>query len=118
MGEVERLYGVLDAYLQDKEYIVGGQYSIADMANFAMVDLAPTVGIDRARFLNLSRWHSNIGSRPAVQKGSSVPFLNPLLGAGYARRLVDEPGFKEREDELVQLIEKAKAQYGYKYSSP
>ena len=118
VGEVERLYGVLDTFLKDREYLVCGKFSIADIANFAVVDVGPAVGVDRTQFPNLHRWWKNIASRPAVQRGSVVPFANPLLGATYMRRLVDEPEFKKEEDKLFGDIHRAKEQYGYKYSSP
>ena len=118
MGEVERLYGVLDTRLADREYLVGEQYSIADIANFAIVDVGPTAGVDPSQFPNLERWWSKIAGRPAVQKGSIVPFPLPLLGAAYRQRLEDEPEFKEKEEELFERVDAAKKQYGYKYSSP
>ena len=118
VGEVERLYGILDARLADSEYLVGNRFSIADIANFAVVDVGPTAGVDRSQFPNLYRWWKAIASRPAVQRGSSVPFPNPFLGAAYLDRFNDELGFKEKEDELFLNIKKAKEQYGYKYASP
>lgn len=59
-----------------------------------------------------------IAARPAVKKGSTIPFPNPMLGCTYMQRLADEPGFQEKEDEVFRMIEDAKEQYGYKYSSP
>lgn len=118
VGELERLYGVLDAWLADHEYLVGNRYSIADIAVFAVVDVGPAAGIKRGQFPNLERWWSNISSRPAVQKGSTVPFPNPMLGATYQHRLSEDPEFKRQEDELFQAVKDAKERYEYKYSSP
>ncbi|CAD6440075.1 85ad0488-f184-4e6b-8703-312142ff95d7 [Sclerotinia trifoliorum] len=43
ISECERLYGVLDRFLADRNYLVGpgrGKYSIADIANFTQVNAA------------------------------------------------------------------------------
>jgi len=118
VGVVERMYGILDSRLASRDYIVGDRFSIADIANFASVDVGPAAGVDRSQFPNLYKWWKRISSRPAVQKGSSVPFPNPLLGAEYLRRLQEEPGVQEREDEVFAAINAAKERYGYKYESP
>ena len=112
------MYGVLDTRLSTREYLVGERFSIADVANFAVVDVGPTAGIDRSKFPHLDRWWKVVAARPAVQRGSMVPFPNPMLGATYVQRLKDEPGFKEQEDEVFKKIEEAKSQYGYMYCSP
>ena len=59
VGETERLYGVLDHQLQDREYLVGpgkGKYSIADIANFGWVNIAYFSGVDLSKFPNLEKW--------------------------------------------------------------
>lgn len=43
MGETERLYGILDNQLKDRDYLVGpgkGKYSIADIASFPWVNVS------------------------------------------------------------------------------
>lgn len=118
VGELERLYGVLDAWFDDRKYLVASKYSIADIALFAVIDVGPAAGIDRHQFTNLQRWWSNIAKRPAVQKGSTLPFPNPMLGATYQQRLDEDKEFKQQEDAVFQAVKDAKGKYGYKYSSP
>jgi glutathione S-transferase len=121
VGETERLYGILDSHLADREYIVGpgkGQYSIADIANFSWVNVSYFAGVDLTKFPNLEKWWGRINERPAVQKGTSVPSESKISNGPYKRRLKEEPEFKAKEDELKELGDKAKEQYNYKYSSP
>jgi glutathione S-transferase len=118
VGETERLYGILDAQLKDNEYLVGGKYSIADIANFSWVNVSYFAGVDLSKFSNLQKWWEKINARPAVQKGVAVPSEPSITNEKYQQRLKDEPDFKKKEDELKELGDKAKEQYGYKYSSP
>jgi len=121
VGETERLYGILDHQLKDRDYIVGpgkGRYSIADIANFSWVNIAYFAGIDLSKFPNLEKWAERINEREAVKKGTSVPSESRLTNGPYQQRLKDEPEFKAKEEELKALGDKAKEQYGYKYASP
>jgi glutathione S-transferase len=104
--------------LSTREYLVGNHFSIADIANFAVVDVGRTSGVDRARFEHVDRWWKTIAARPATQTGSMIPFPNPMLGRTYMQRWMEEPGFKEQEDAVFKTIEDAKVKYGYLYSSP
>ena len=65
---------------------MGNHFSIADIANFAVVDVGRTSGIDRSKFEHVERWWKVIAARTAVQKGSMVPFPNPMLGCTYIQR--------------------------------
>lgn len=118
VGETERLYGVLDNELKDKDYLVGGKYSIADIANFSWVNVAYFAGVDLKQFPNLEKWWKRISEREAVKKGTAVPNESKITNGPYQERLKSEPEFKENEDKLKDLCNKAKEQYGYKYSSP
>lgn len=121
VGEAERLYGVLDIQLSNRDYLVGpgrGKYSIADIANFGWVNVAYFGGIDLSKFPNLEKWWKRIEERPAVQKGLAVPSESRIINSAYLRRLKEEPGFKEAEDKLRKIADEAKEHYGYKYSSP
>ena len=70
--EVKRLFSVLDTHLADNSYLAG-DYSIADMANWCWVHTHEWSGVDIEPYKHLKRWVAEIATRPAVQKGISVP---------------------------------------------
>lgn len=72
-SEGRRLMEVLDRQLADHEYLAG-DYSIADMANWAWVRTHDWSGISVAGLDNLVRWMDAIAGRPAAQAGVKVPF--------------------------------------------
>ena len=71
-GESRRLCGVLDQHLADHEYLAG-DYSIADIANFAWVRTHRWSGVDVSDMPHLKRWRDAISERPAVQRGLNSP---------------------------------------------
>ncbi len=70
--ETRRLFEVLDGRLAVTEYLAG-EYSIADIANFAWVRTANWSGVESRDLEHLSRWVETIRQRPAVQRGLEVP---------------------------------------------
>ena len=70
-NEVNRLYGVMNRRLADRDYLAG-DYSIADMAAFPWVRPYRNQGQDLEEFPNLKRWFEAIAVRPAVQKAVEV----------------------------------------------
>ena len=70
-NEVNRLYGVMDRRLADRDYLAG-DYSIADMAAFPWVRPYRNQGQDLEEFPNLGRWFEAIAARPAVQRAVEV----------------------------------------------
>lgn len=70
-NEVERLYGVLDSRLADREF-VAGEYSIADMAIWPWASLWEGQGQDIAAFPHMKDWLDRMYARPAVQAGRDV----------------------------------------------
>ena len=71
-GESKRLFRVLDGHLKDHEYLAG-DYSIADIANWAWVRTHRWSGVDVDDLPHLQRWLASIRARPAVQKGIESP---------------------------------------------
>jgi GST-like protein len=69
--EVNRLYGVMDTRLSDREFLAG-DYSIADMMSWPWVVPWKRQGQDLDEFPNLRRWFETLRARPAVQRGFEV----------------------------------------------
>jgi GSH-dependent disulfide-bond oxidoreductase len=65
--ETNRLYGVLDRRLADREFVAGA-YSIADMAAYPWIVPYERQGQKLEDFPNLKRWFESIAGRPAVQR--------------------------------------------------
>jgi GSH-dependent disulfide-bond oxidoreductase len=83
--EVKRLFDVLNNHLRDRQYMVGNEYGIADMAIFPWANAVflggykHSSGITANQFLSLETkyphvvdWCARIRERPAVQRGLTV----------------------------------------------
>ncbi|CAI6341016.1 unnamed protein product [Periconia digitata] len=117
-GETERLVGVLDTHLKDKEYLVGNKYSIADINSFGWVNALRFSGVEINNFPNLKAWWERILARPQVAAGLAVPFDIGLGNNKYLEKLENDKEYAEKEKTLKEQIQAAKDKYGYKYSSP
>ncbi|MFI8747498.1 glutathione S-transferase N-terminal domain-containing protein [Pseudomonas sp. NPDC077186] len=78
VAESKRLLGVLDRHLEGRDWIMGSEYSIADIATFPWI--RNLVGFYEAgelvefeRFANLRRVLEAFLARPAVQRGLNIP---------------------------------------------
>ena len=77
--EVKRQMDILDKQLADNEYIVGDEYTIADMAIWPWYSaVVKNLAYDAAEFLDagsythLNRWVDQINARPGVVRGKMV----------------------------------------------
>ncbi len=70
--EVNRLYGVLNNRLYDRRYLVGDEYTIADMICYPWTLNWEGQGQDINDFKYFKRWFDELGARPAVAKGMAV----------------------------------------------
>ena len=85
--EAERLLGVLDKRLEDRAFIAGNDYTIADMASYPWIGVYDKAPIDMAPFANVQRWHAAIHVRPATQRAYALTRqVNPDAG----KSLTDE----------------------------
>ena len=65
-NEVNRLFGVLDTRLKDRDFVCG-DYSIADMAIWPWTRGWKAFGQDLAQFPAMQAWSERIEARPAVK---------------------------------------------------
>ena len=67
-SEAERLLGVLDKRLQERKFIVGDEYTIADMACYPWIDPYSKAPLDLSPFPHVRRWHETIARRAATRR--------------------------------------------------
>ena len=66
VNETNRLYGVLDRRLEGREFIVGGDYTIADIASYPWIVPWKRQQQNLDDFPNIRRWFDGIRNRPAT----------------------------------------------------
>ena len=71
VNETNRLYGVLNKRLADREF-VAGDYSIADMASYPWIVPHRRQQQNLDDFPHLKRWFETIRARPAVQRAYAL----------------------------------------------
>ena len=71
-NESRRLFDVLNTRLSDNEWLAG-DYSIADIANWAWVRTHEWSGVSIEGLDHVQRWLEVMAARPACQKGVDVP---------------------------------------------
>lgn len=69
--EAERLYGVLNERLADRQFIAG-EYSIADMACYPWIVPHRRQRVDIETYPNVKRWFETIEARPATQRAYAI----------------------------------------------
>ena len=72
--EGQRHFGILDARLAERKYMLGNSYSIVDMAVWGWARLVPTVLGEAAwpKFPHLKRLVDEISARPAAQRAVAL----------------------------------------------
>ncbi len=79
--ETARLLGVLDKRLADRAFIVGDDYSIADIACYPWIKAYDKAPLDLGALPNLRRWHEDIEARPSTQRAFALKRqVNPSTG--------------------------------------
>ncbi len=70
--ENNRVYGVLNRSLEEKNYLAG-EYSIADVAAYPWIYRWDMQEIDLDDYPNVKSWLNRVGNRPAVRRGLQIP---------------------------------------------
>jgi GSH-dependent disulfide-bond oxidoreductase len=72
--EADRHFGVLEQRLAGRAYIVGGEYTIVDMALWGWARMIPFIMGDEAwaRYPNVKRLHDEIAARPAAARALAL----------------------------------------------
>jgi GST-like protein len=78
-NEYDRCLGVLERRLEDRPYLLGTDYSVADMICWPWVLIAKPLGQPLDEFPNVARWRQAVKERPAVQRAVD-------LGKEFRRR--------------------------------
>lgn len=82
--EAYRLYATLDRQLEGHEYIVGDDYTIADIAAWPWAARHDMQGVSLDEFPNVLQWYLRIARRPAVKAGWNVPVPDEVpMPAGH-----------------------------------
>ena len=66
--EYDRCLGVLERRLADRPYILGDDYSVADMICWPWVLIAKPLGAALEPFPNVTAWRRRVKERPAVRR--------------------------------------------------
>jgi len=83
-GEFDRCLTVLERRLKARRFLLGQEYSIADIMAWPWIALSGHLGRSLHDFPNVRRWHGGIGARPAVHRGLAVGNDLATGPSGYA----------------------------------
>jgi GST-like protein len=98
-NECNRLYGVIDKRLTDREFLAG-DYSIADMASWPWTRSWQNQGQELDDFPNMKRWFQAMEARPAVQRAVIV---------GQAEREKQRSLAEDKEAQKILFGQRARA---------
>ncbi|NUP05318.1 MAG: glutathione S-transferase family protein [Polyangiaceae bacterium] len=73
---VDRL---VDHLLSDRNYFLGEEYSIVDIAFYGWYFASNSAGFELDKYANLKGWFERVGARPAVARGVTIPKPLPEL---------------------------------------
>ena len=74
-SKLQSRYEWLNRELENKDYLMGEHFSVADGYLFTVTNWAKPVGLDLSPYPNVQAWHARVGARPAVQEAMKAEGL-------------------------------------------
>ncbi len=71
-AKLPALFSLLDNSLNEKTYLNGKAFTLADLNTQSVISIAPMLGIDLSTYKNIDLWMKAISDRPAFQKYSQL----------------------------------------------
>ena len=105
-NEYDRLLGVMDRILDEKEYLAG-DYSIADIASFPWVTAYKRYEVNLDAFTNVRRWFDAIKVRPAVRRGMDAGKEARNFGEGISKESL-QTMFKQDAKSIAEMAKQKK----------
>jgi glutathione S-transferase len=68
LGVIERRFNALDKALEGKQYVMGGQFSVADAYLFTVLNWTGIHKIDLGKWPNIKGFMARVAARPKVQE--------------------------------------------------
>jgi glutathione S-transferase len=65
-SELDGLLGILDGALAGRDYLLGGDFTLADLANAAYIAFLNRLGVDSGHHANVTAWAGRCMARPAL----------------------------------------------------
>jgi glutathione S-transferase len=65
-------FDYIDAHLDGKNFLLGGDCSVADYYLFVVCSWAPRLKVDLSGYKNILEWQARVAARPAVQEVMSA----------------------------------------------
>jgi glutathione S-transferase len=77
LAKLNRPFKVLEAHLADRQWLLGGRFTVADLNVATVMDLAPQCDIALDPWPRLREWHQRCLARPAASDWRDVAFSIP-----------------------------------------
>jgi glutathione S-transferase len=68
LNKLPTLLTVLNNSLENKKYLVGNQFTLADLNTASVASICPMIGVNLTEYPNITNWLGAISDRPAFQK--------------------------------------------------
>jgi glutathione S-transferase len=72
----------MDVHLRGRDFLLGDRCTIADVANYAYVHVAPQAGLELARYPAVEAWLARIEAQPGFIDDLEPYPANARVGAG------------------------------------